>query len=156
MMRRERIYEFPFLTGVITCSFILPQVPGLASERFLPEGAFARAALFMMLCLFMCWWGWSRTAKPFAFFRIDFDETRLLIVAAVLSVAGAYFYFKLSRLPGELTIAVQMTGVPVMYIFFSRLLSYGLAIAVLCLARRFSCLALAVLAFDLVFTWIAS
>jgi hypothetical protein len=54
-------------------------------------------------------------------------------------------------LPGELTIAVQMTGVPVMYIFFSRLLSYGLAIAVLCLARRFSCLALAVLAFDLVF-----
>ena len=83
MMRRERIYEFPFLTGVITFSFILPQVPGLASERFLPEGAFARAALFMMLCLFMCWWGWSRTARPFAFFRIDFDETRLLIVAAL-------------------------------------------------------------------------
>ncbi len=38
-----------------------------------------------------------------------------------------------------------------MYIFFSRLLSFGLAIAVLCLARRFSWLALAVLAFDLVF-----
>ncbi|MDH7803228.1 MULTISPECIES: hypothetical protein [unclassified Rhizobium] len=151
MTRRERIYEFPFLTGVITFSFIMPQIPGLASERFLPEGAFARAALFMMLCLFMCWWGWSRTAKPFSFFRIDFDETRLLIVAAVLSVAGAYFYFQLSRLPGELTIAVQMTGVPVMYIFFSRLLSYGLAIAVLCLARRFSWLALVVLAFDLVF-----
>ena len=151
MIRRERIYEFPFLTGVITFSFILPQVPGLASERFLPEGAFTRTALFMMLCLFMCWWGWRKTAKPFAFFRIDFDETRLLIVAAVLSLAGAYFYFKLSRLPGELTIAVQMTGVPVMYIFFSRLLSYGLAIAVLCLARRFSWLALIVLAFDLVF-----
>lgn len=96
MIRRERIYEFPFLTGVITFSFILPQVPGLASERFLPEGAFARTALFMMLCLFMCWWGWRKTAKPFAFFRIDFDETRLLIVAAVLSLAGAYFYFKLA------------------------------------------------------------
>lgn len=98
MIRRERIYEFPFLTGVITFSFILPQVPGLASERFLPEGAFARTALFMMLCLFMCWWGWRKTAKPFAFFRIDFDETRLLIVAAVLSLAGAYFYFKLACL----------------------------------------------------------
>lgn len=151
MLRRERIYEFPFLTGVITFSFILPQIPGLATESFLPAGAFVRTAVFMMLCLFMCWWGWSGKAKPFSFFRIDFDEGRLLIVAAVLSVAGAYFYFKLSRLPGELTIAVQMTGVPVMYIFFSRLLSYGLAIAVLCIVRRFSWWSLIILAFDLVF-----
>ena len=151
MLRRGRIYEFPFLTGVITFSFILPQIPGLATESFLPAGAFVRTAVFMMLCLFMCWWGWSGKAKPFSFFRIDFDEGRLLIVAAVLSVAGAYFYFKLSRLPGELTIAVQMTGVPVMYIFFSRLLSYGLAIAVLCIVRRFSWWSLIILAFDLVF-----
>lgn len=64
MMRRERIYEFPFLTGVITFSFILPQVPGLASERFLPEGAFARTAIFMMLCLFMCWWGGAERQNP--------------------------------------------------------------------------------------------
>ena len=28
MLRPERVYEFPFLTGVITVSFILPQVPG--------------------------------------------------------------------------------------------------------------------------------
>lgn len=151
MLRPERIYEFPFLTGVITFSFILPQVPGLAAESFIPEGAFARTAVFMMLCLFMCWWGWRSNAKPFSFFRIDFDESRLLIVAAALSIAGAYFYFKLSRLPGELTIAVQMTGVPVIYIFFSRLLSYGLAIAVLCIVRRFSWWGLIILAFDLVF-----
>ena len=151
MLRPERIYEFPFLTGVITFSFILPQVPGLAAESFLPAGAFARTAVFMMLCLFMCWWGWSGKAKPLSAFRIDFDEERLLIVAAVLSVAGAYFYFKLSRLPGELTIAVQMTGVPVVYIFFSRLLSYGLAIAALCIFRRFSWWSLVILAFDLVF-----
>jgi hypothetical protein len=151
MMRRERIYEFPFLTGVITVSFILPQVPGLASDRFLPEGAFEKTIVFMIMCLFMCWLGWSQKAKPFTFFRLDFHEGRLLIVAAFLSVAGAYFYFQLSRLPGELTIAVQMTGVPVIYIFFSRLLSYGLAISALCLARRFSWWAFAIIAFDLVF-----
>ncbi|RWX81832.1 hypothetical protein EPK99_00705 [Neorhizobium lilium] len=151
MMRRGRIFEFPFLTGVIAFSFILPQIPGLAADTFLPEGAFARTAIFMMMCLFMCWWGWRANAKPLQSFRLDFDEGRLLIVAALLSFAGAYFYFKLSRLPGELTIAVQMTGVPVIYIFFSRLLSYGLAIAVLCLARRFSWWAVIILAFDLVF-----
>ncbi|WP_170973347.1 hypothetical protein [Rhizobium sp. FKY42] len=151
MLRQERIYEFPFLTGVITFSFILPQAPGLASESFLPAGAFARTIVFMMLCLFMCWWGWNSKAKPISFFRIDFDEGRLLLVAALLSVAGAYFYYELSRLPGELTIAVQMTGVPVVYIFFSRLLSYGLAISVLCIARRFSWWAIAIVTFDLVF-----
>ncbi|MGK9054458.1 hypothetical protein [Neorhizobium petrolearium] len=151
MGRPERIYEFPFLTGVISFSFILPQVPGLAVDSFLPEAAFARTAVFMMMCLFMCWWGWSAKAKPLGFFRIDFDEGRLLIVAALLSIAGAYFYYELSRLPGDLTIAVQMTGIPVVYIFFSRLLSYGLAIAALCLARRFSWWACLILAFDLVF-----
>ncbi len=151
MLRPERIYEFPFLTGVITFAFILPQIPGLATDSFLPAGAFARTAIFMMMCLFMCWWGWREKAKPLSFFRIDFDETRLLIVALILSATGAYFYFKLSRLPGELTIAVQMTGVPVVYVFFSRLLSYGLAIAALCIARRFSWLSLAILVFDLLF-----
>lgn len=151
MLRPERIYEFPFLTGVITFTFILPQVPGLATDSFLPETAFARTIAFTIICLFMCWWGWSQQAKSSAFFRLDFDEGRLLIVAALLSIVGAYFYFKLSRLPGELTIAVQMTGTPVMYIFFSRLLSYGLVIATLCFARRFSWWAAIIIVFDLVF-----
>ena len=56
-----------------------------------------------------------------------------------------------ARLPGDLTIAVQMTGVPVIYIFFSRLLSYGLSISALCLARRFSWPAFAIILFNLVF-----
>lgn len=151
MMRPERVYEFPFLTGVITVSFILPQVPGLANDHFLQEGAFARTIIFLLICLFMCWFGWSSKAKPFVFFRIDFSETRLLVVACLLSLIGAYFYYKLSRLPGDLTIAVQMTGVPVIFIFFSRLLSYGLTISALCLARRFSWPAFAIICFDLVF-----
>jgi hypothetical protein len=151
MLRRDHIYQFPFLVGVITASFILPQVPALANDRFLPIGAFARTIAFLIVCLFMCWLGWNKRAKPLSFFRLDFDERRLLVVAAVLSVIGSYFYYALSRLPGDLTIAVQMTGVPVIYVFFSRLMCYGLALALLCAARRPSWPSILIILFDLVF-----
>lgn len=151
MLAPGRIYQLPFLVGVLTVGFILPQLPGLMDDRFLPPGSYARAVAFTIPCLALTWLGWSSTTKPFAFLRWNFGERRLLIVAAVLSVIGAYFYFKLSRLPGELVVGVQMTGVPVIYLFVARLMSYGLAIAVLCLARRTTLLALAIVAFDLVF-----
>ena len=151
MQSRERVYQYPFLTGVITLAFILPQVPGLATASFLPEDAFPRTLAFMLLCLFCCWWGWTSRTEPIAFLRMEFEERRLLLVALFLSLAGAFFYFKLSRLPGDLTIAVQMTGVPVIYVFFSRLLCYGLAIAALCLARRWSWPAALIIGFDLIF-----
>lgn len=151
MVRRVNLYQFPFLTGVITFAFLLPQVPALADDPFLPENAFAKTVAFTILCLLMCWLGYTSRAKPFSFFRHDFSEKRLLVVAFLLSILGAYFYYKLSRLSTEITVGVQMTGVPVVYVFFSRLLCYGLAVAVLCFARRMSFVALAIIAFDLVF-----
>ncbi|KQS76672.1 hypothetical protein ASG25_15450 [Rhizobium sp. Leaf384] len=151
MARQERIYEFPFLVGAVSFAFILVQVPGLAHDYFVPQPAFVRTVAFMILCLFMCWLGWTRQAGSPAALEWTFSETRLLVAAMVLSVAGAYFYYALSRLPSEMTIAVQMTGVPVIFVFFSRLLVYGLAISALCLARRFSLAAMGIIAFDLVF-----
>ncbi|WP_244529359.1 hypothetical protein [Rhizobium sp. NFR03] len=151
MTKESRIYEFPFQIGAVTFAFILVQVPGLAHDYFVPDAAFIKTVAFMILCLSMCWLGWTRSAKPFALLEWTFSETRLLFAAMCFSVIGAYFYFALSRLPSELTIAVQMTGIPVIFVFFSRLLVYGLAISVLCLVRRFSLAALAVVTFDVAF-----
>lgn len=151
MIEKRRVYEFPFHIGAVTFAFVLVQVPGLAHDRFVPEPAFNKTVAFMILCLIACWLGWRRNAKPFAIFNVTFRERGLLIGAAFLSIIGAYFFYALSRLPGEVTIAVQMTGVPVIYVFFSRLLVYGLAIAVLCLVNRFSYTALAIVVFDLFF-----
>lgn len=151
MTDRRRVYEFPFHIGAVTFAFVLVQVPGLAHDRFVPEADFNKTVAFMILCLIMCWLGWRRDAKPLSIFDVTFRERGLLIGAAFLSVIGAYFFYALSRLPGEVTIAVQMTGVPVIYVFFSRLLVYGLAISVLCLVHRFSYAALAIVVFDLFF-----
>ncbi|MEK1855210.1 MAG: hypothetical protein AAAC48_25945 [Phyllobacterium sp.] len=149
--RGERMYQFPFLVGVITFAFVLPQIPALADDPFLPEGAYIRTIAFSIICLAMCWLGWSANAKPFRFFRWDFDEKRLIIAAYLLSITGAYFYFKLSRLPGDVSVGVQMSGAPVVWLFFARFMNYGLAIAALCLARRFSWITLLIIGMDLVF-----
>jgi hypothetical protein len=149
--RGERMYQFPFLVGVITFAFILPQIPALADDPFLPEGAYVKTIAFSIICLAMCWFGWSTKAKPFGFFRWDFDEKRLIIASYLLSIIGAYFYFKLSRLPGDVSVGVQMSGAPVVWLFFARFMNYGLAIAALCLARRFSWMAVLIIGIDLMF-----
>ncbi|UDF32854.1 UNVERIFIED_ORG: hypothetical protein LHK14_24105 (plasmid) [Roseateles sp. XES5] len=151
MLAPGRIYQLPFLVGVMAVSFLLPQLPGLMDDPFLPPGAYERMVAFTILCLAATWFGWSSTHKPVAFLRRNFGERRLLIVSAVLSLIGAYFYFKLSRLPGDMVVGVQMSGVPVIYLFVARLMTYGLALGVLCLARRTSLFAFAIVAFDLVF-----
>jgi hypothetical protein len=150
-MRPDRIYQFPFLAGVMTFSFILPQLPAAANDPFLPEGAYAKTIFLGVLCLLALRLGWSSRARPLAMFEIAFSERRLVIVAALFSVIGAWFYEKLSHLPGDVSIGVQMSGMPVVYLFFARLLTYGLAIALLCAARKPSPLLFAIIGFDLIF-----
>lgn len=151
VQRPEKMYQFPFLASVMTLGFIIPQLPSLANDPFLPSGAYVKAMLMAILCLLMLRWGWSETARPIPFLNQAFNHRKLLIAAALLSAIGAYFYFLLSRLPGEISIGVQMTGVPVVYLFFARLLTYGLAIALLCFVRRPTLAGALIIGFDLIF-----
>ncbi|KAB2700171.1 hypothetical protein F9K79_04535 [Ochrobactrum sp. Kaboul] len=149
--RPERMYQFPFLAGVMTFGFILPQVPALVNDPFLPAGAYAKTMVMGILAFLALAMGWQMGNRPLKFLTMSFSERRLLWAAAGLSVFGASFYFLLSRLPGEVSIGVQMTGMPVIWLFFAQLMPYGLAIALLCFARRSSWLALGIILFDLVF-----
>ncbi|ASV88100.1 putative membrane protein (plasmid) [Ochrobactrum quorumnocens] len=151
LLRAERMYQFPFLAGVMTFGFLLPQMPALVHDQFLPSGAYAKTMFMGILSLAMLALGWRMTKKPFGFLSMSFSEHRLIWAATGLSAFGAVFYFLLSRLPGDVSIGMQMTGIPVVYLFFAQLMPYGLAIALLCFARRPSWTALAIIAFDLVF-----
>jgi oligosaccharide repeat unit polymerase len=136
LTRSGKIYEYPFLAGTTFLGFVLPQMPALANDPFLPEGAFAKTASFTILCAAACGLGWTTGNRPMRILRWTLDGRRLLWVAALLSVAGAFFYFKLSRLPKEVLSSSQWTGLPVQYIFFAKLLNYGFLVAVLCFMRR--------------------
>lgn len=151
LFRPERMYQFPFLAGVMTFGFLLPQIPALMHDPFLPAGAYAKTLFMGSLSLAMLAVGWTIIKRPIGFMKMSFSERRLLWAASTLSVAGSIFYFLLSRLPGEISIGVQMTGIPVVYLFFAQLMPYGLAIALLCFARKPSWIASCVIIFDLVF-----
>ena len=146
-----RFYKFPFLAAGIFLTFVLPQLPGLANSRFLSESALIKTVIFSCFCLAMCGIGWSfgehvKTRKTHIF-----SEQRLLYAAAFLSLVGAYFFLKFGRLPDEERLRGILTGTAVAYLFFAKLLTYGLALALICYARRSSMFALSIILFDSLF-----
>lgn len=147
MLRRGAIYQFPFLAAAVFAGYILPQLVGLSRDRFLPTGALETTIVMAVLSAAMCWLGATLPSRPLRAFDWEYDERRLLAVSIGLSLAGAYFYFAISRLPPEMVNATQWTGLPVVYLFFARVLTYGFAIAVLLVARSGSRLALIVAAY---------
>jgi hypothetical protein len=151
MWRRGAIYEFPFLAGAVFAGFALPQFIGLSTDPFLPTGALEKTLVMTILSASMCWIGYVLNSAPMRSFNWGFDEGKLLEVSMALSLAGCYFYYAFSRLPEEVLKSSQMSGLPVAYLFFARLLSYGFAIAILLYARNGSKAALAVALFGSIF-----
>jgi hypothetical protein len=144
LLRRDRIYQFPFLAGAVFAAFILPQFIGLSHDRFLPAGALEATLVMAILSAAMCWLGAVAASRPMRSFNWDYDERRLLVASVALSAIGGYFYYSISRLPPEMLNNLQWTGLPVAYLFFARVLTYGFALAVLLYARTGSKLALLV------------
>jgi hypothetical protein len=133
--RPGKVYEYPFLAGTTFLGFVLPQLPAYANNPYLPQGAFAKTVLLTILCAAACGVGWAAGNRPLRMLAWRFDERRLLWVAAVLSLVGSFFYYKISRLP-KWEGGGGWTGLPTIYIFFSRLVQYGSVTALLCFMRR--------------------
>jgi hypothetical protein len=150
LSRPGGIYEYPFLAGATFLGFALPQMPALANDPFLPPDAFAKTAFVTILCAAACSLGWVAGKRPIIGLNWSFDERSLQWLAALLSLIGGFFYFKISRLPPEMT-AGLWTGLPVMYWFFARYVTYGFTLAVLSLARRPSGFTLGIILFDSMF-----
>lgn len=148
VLRRGAVYEYPFLAAAMMTAFILPQLPGLADNVFLPADGFAKTLAFSIVCLAAVPIGWRLSDRPLLSTPIPLDETRLLTAAATLSAIGAGFYVVISRLPPETVVSTALSGPTVIYLFFSKMLVFGFAIAALCAARRPSAVALAILACD--------
>jgi hypothetical protein len=150
LVRRGGIYEVPFLVGAMFIGFILPQLPALAYHPQQPTFAVERMLLFSSACALMTGIGWLAGQRPLKRgLHLVIDERRLLYLALFMSFAGAYFYFEVSRLPREIQLSTMPSGILVMYSYLQRMLTYGFAIAVLCIARRPSPLAWSIALFDL-------
>ena len=67
--------------------------------------------------------------------RGRYDSSRLLVLSLVLTLFGAWFFFLISRLPEEMTSEGGWSGLPVAYLFFAQVLTYGFALACLIYCR---------------------
>jgi hypothetical protein len=136
VLAKGRLYTFPFLAGGTFAGFVLPQLIGLFSDKTLPEGALPKTILMCILCQGMCYAGWACCRRPMRILNWPFSRVRLVAAGAAYVVIGAYFFVVISRLPKELTSNSNWTGLPVMYLFFAGVLSYGFAIALVLFARE--------------------
>lgn len=148
---RGRIYELPFLAGATFLGFLLPQLPGVAADPYVPVAAFEKMIFFTILCVIAIGVGWASGARPLTVAAWSFDERWLLWMAAALSLLGAFFSYKIDQLPPELVNTSMWTGLPVAYLFFARAKLYGFAIATLCFCRRPSIFAFAIIIFDVMY-----
>lgn len=151
LRRRDGIYRYPFLAAAVFTGFVLPQLVGLSNDLGLPYLALDKTIVMTLLCVVMVYAGDRLGKNPYRALDWNYGKNRLLIASAVLSAIGAFFFFEISRLDSELTSATQWTGLPVAYLFFAQLMTYGLAIAALHFASTSSGIALAIILFDLVF-----
>lgn len=151
LVRRGGIYEVPFLAGSVFMGFILPQLPALENGLGQPSFAVERMILFTTACALMTGIGWLAGQRPLrSGVHVIICERHLLYLSLVLSLAGAYFYYKVSRLPPEVRLVSMPSGIMVLYSFFQRMLTCGFVIAILCIARRPSPMAWSIMLFDLI------
>ncbi len=151
LVKTERAYQYPFLACALIASFILPQLPGIFADPAVPRDALAKALLMTLLCLVGTLTGWHASRAPARILRADFDERRLGHIAIAFALVSSLFYYRLSQLPGDAIVGVQISGAPVIYLFFAQLMPYGLAISCLLYVRRPSWSMLAVIGFCLLF-----
>ena len=140
LLKPQQMYQFPFLAGAVFAGWVLPQLIGLSSNQFLPIGALDKTLFMTILCAGMCYLGYVWNRRPMHSLNWNFDDNLLLVGSGILSLSGAYFFFKVSQIAEEVTAATggQWSGIITIYAFFSKSLTFGLVIALLIYLKDFS------------------
>jgi len=153
MKRPERMLQFPFLAAAVFFGWMFPQLLGLTANPFLPRGGLDKTIVMAMLCLGASWLGYQMNERPTHLFIWEFNHSRLLGGAALISMLGAFFFFQVGLLAPEVQAETggQWTGVITIYVFFSSLLTFGMALALILFLRRPGWPSLVVVLFGLIF-----
>ena len=143
--------QYPFLAASVFSGWILPQFIGLIiNHEELPKGALDKTLLMTIFCIVGCFAGHCIKAKPASLLsKCYFDSRRLLIASAILSLLGAYFFYRVGLLAD--TAGGIWTGVITIFYFLSGMLFVGVAIATVVYVHSPSYAALLIIVFDLSF-----
>jgi len=152
-LKRERLIQFPFLATAVFMGWILPQLLGLRNGSTLPDGALTKLLLMSILCVAACFFGYVTNKKTAKMIFWPMSSNKLLAGSMLLSLFGAYFFFKVNDLAAEAyeTTGGSWTGIITIYAFLSRAIAVGLVIAVVQFFQRKSWISISIIIFDLLF-----
>ena len=149
LKKKERMIQFPFLASTVFGGWILPQLLGLRNHLQLPEGGLAKTTFMAILCLSACYLGYANNKHPSELFNWKFRRKFLEAGCLLLSLLGAYFFLRVGSLAPDA--GMQWSGIITIFHFFSKLLTFGFAIALLLHFNKPKNLTLLVIILDLVF-----
>ena len=147
LKKPQRMYEYPFLFGLVLVGIFALQIIGLINSGSIELSIITPLLLMINLCTLAVYLGYVKGRKEFKLLRWEFDYKRLLISSFILSVVGGYFYFLYSRLPAQY-ITGLVSGIAVIYNFFGMALFYGFTIALLLYLKNKSKIALVLVCLD--------
>ena len=153
LIQKERMIQFPFLASCTYIGWLLPQLVGLTNNSYLPPGGLDKTIFMSILCMAAAWWGYTQNRRSARLFWWQFDYQRLIWGSATLSLLGAFFFYQVSLLAAVVTAehGGAWTGIITIYAFFSKLLTVGMAIALILHFKKPSWPTMLILLFDLMF-----
>lgn len=146
-IKPERVYEYPYLAGLVLIAIILVQLIGFINSQKIDSLILIKLQFMIILCTAALYFGYKKGQKKASLFNWEFQNKRLLISSVILSSIGGVFLFLYSRLPLEY-ISGYISGIAVIYNFFGMTLLYGFSIALLLYLRTKSKLALLIVLVD--------
>lgn len=139
LIKRERVYQYPFFMGGIFTSFILPQAIALNKNPWPVSPIALERVLFMScLCAFMCWLGYQVPTHVNLLKKLDIslNYNRLLQGGILFILIGYLCSYLISQLPEEVLEQRQWTGIVTVYVFFGNLIFPGFMIILLCSLKK--------------------
>lgn len=135
---RIGMLQFPFLAVAVMLGWILPQFISLSLDQSVPQVPIAKTIFYTTFFLLFGWLGYVSTSRPARLCARLYSNSRLLAAGYVLSLFGAFFFFKVTSLAQEATELTGglWTGPITIYVFFASTLSIGTAIAATVYARK--------------------
>jgi hypothetical protein len=126
--------QYPFLVAIVFLGWVLPQLLVIVEKSGrVPGMGVAKLLFYILLCLPALDYGYRTRSSPVWFFRRQPVNGNYLLLSAILTFFGGFFFFMVSRLEASV---IEMhgrnwTGVITIYFFFSQALSVGFALALL-------------------------
>jgi hypothetical protein len=151
--KRIGIIQYPFLATVVMLGWVFPQLIGLSLQEQVPDGAVTKTVVFTLFCLLAACFGYWRTRRSSRVLQWQFSPKKLNFAAAVLSLAGAFFFLKVTQMAEEARLlhGGLWTGVITIYVFLAGMLTTGLVIAAISYIHKPSWMGLGIMAFGLLF-----